>query len=471
MSKKTIPTFIGIFLILIGALAGVVIVKGGTNFLPRAAPEYIPQKIKVTNISDTGFTISWITQEPTIGFIKIGPSPEKIDTTVVDERDQLTGDSGQYRTHYISVLGLEPNTTYFLKLGSHSKRLYDNEGEALTVSTGTPLNPVPPADTAYGTVMTSAGTPAENAIVYITIGESNNATPLSTLVKQNGNWALSLSTARTTDLNGYAVYDPQQSPLNILVRASLTDEAVALTTTQNDQPVPEITLGESEDFRTPVDGQLPPPPETTPTPPAESKFSLLPLQVTEPEAETTIKISSPATDNAQVNESQPQIVGSAPPGTVLTVTIHSSQIYTDTVYTDETGSWSWVPPGKLEPGTHIVTISYSDDQGLLHSLNRTFVVASAQAVAAGSPVYSASPSATLSPTPQPTLVPTRAPTTNPTLMPSLKPTIVPTAVPTSMPTEPPDIASLPPAGQLSPTILLIGMGVILLMGGTLLLIK
>ena len=469
MLKRRIPTIIGIVLLIAGALAGVMFINRSTGFLPRASPEYIPQKINLTNITDTSFTASWVTQEPAIGFVKYGENAGNLTTITVDERDQLTGDSGEYRTHYVSVLGLKPQTTYYFKLGSQGKRLYDNNGQSLSITTGPTLGDSPSADTVYGTIMTPAQTPAEGAIIYLSFPDSNKATPLSSLVKQNGSWALSLSTTRTADLTGFVQYDPQTTTLTFLSRSTINDDTTAVTTTALDQPVPVIILGTQQDFRNlPIDVAPSLSPENTPTPPPASKFSLTPVTVTEPKDDPTIVINTLPKNDLTIKDVQPEIQGKAPPGTALTITIHSSTIYTDSVNSDETGRWTWTPPGYLSPGEHTLSISYTDQQGILHTLSRTFIVEVAASAGNNLPAYTATPSAAIAPTytPNPTNIPTRAPLPSATVkptpstaptsipIPSQKPTTRPTLIPSPSPTP----HALPTAGTTIPTFTLILLG-------------
>jgi hypothetical protein len=254
MLKHRIPTIIGLVLLIIGAFGGVLFMSQTTDFLPRASPAYIPQKINLTNVTDSGFVVSWLTQEPTIGFIQYGLDRNHLDTTVTDERDQLTGNSDLYRTHYVPILGLSPQTTYYFKLGSEGKKLYDDHGQELSVTTGPTLASAPPSDTAYGVVLTPASTSAEGALIYLSFPSELNLAPLSALVKQNGNWAINLSTVRSHNLSTYASYTPE-TQLQILVHSTLFDDASALTTVNLTQPVPPITLGQTHDFTS----QLPPP--------------------------------------------------------------------------------------------------------------------------------------------------------------------------------------------------------------------
>ena len=437
-------------LLLIGAVAGVLFLDEETNFLPRAAPEYIPQKVKITNISDTSFTISWITQEPTIGFIEYGNTADSLDNTVVDERDQLTGSSSEYRSHYITIQELTPSTTYYFKLGSHGNQLYDNNSAAFSITTGSALSTPPSSDTAYGTIYTPADTPAEGAMVYISLP---GTTPLSALVKQNGSWAISLSDARSTDLSDYASYDKEDTTIDLLIQADSGDISQVTTTTANDQPVPDITIGESADFTgtEPVYLQT----EGKKNDDYESRFSIQEIVATDPDEESTITIDNIPSNDTIINQTRPQLTGSAPPGVDLTVTVHSSQVFTDSIAVDDEGSWDWLPASNFEPGEHTITLSYADDLGILHTLSRTFIVQAQGNDDA--PQYEATPSATIAPSP------TQNP--NPTSSVSPTPTTAPTTAPTARPTSTATSAATPVAGNTLPTLSLIAISAFFILSG------
>lgn len=390
MLKKRIPTIVGLLLLLIGAFAGVMFINQNTDFLPRAAPEYAPQKVKITNLTDTGFTVSWVTQEPTIGFIKYGETTSNLNITATDDRDQLTGASGEYRSHYISIQDLKPSKTYHFKLGSQKNQLYDNNGQAFTITTPPALSTLPTADTAYGTVVTTANTPAEGAIVYLSL---EGTTPISALVKQNGNWAANMALTRTIDLSSYATYDPQNARIDILVQPASGDIAKVITTTGNDQPVPTITLGQVADYSTQNTSLNQTTNETANQTPSN------PLTI------TSIQ------DGAVVSEVQPEFSGTAKPNSLITISVHSEQEYTGQVTVDENGNWTWMPSGELEPGQHTITISYTDENGVEHKVERNFIVEPpAEAIDLNQLTYTATPSATPVPTPTPTPRPTATPT-------------------------------------------------------------
>jgi hypothetical protein len=403
MLKKRIPTIVGLFLLLIGVVSGVVFINQGTNFLPRAAPEYTPQKVKITNITDSGFVVSWITQEPTSGYIKYADNPVNLATTAVDDRDQLSGTSGEYRTHYVSLQNLKPQTAYYFKLGSQKDQLYDNNGQPFSISLPATLDQRPEADTVFGTVVTAVDTPAEGAIIYLSL---DGTTPLSALVKQNGNWAANLSLTRTVDLTTFATYDPNSSRINILVQSNQGESTTAVTTTGNDQPVPTIVLGKPNNFAETSPPATPSPPTDSPASSnnsGSSKFNLNPLST---DAGSSVTITNLPADG-QFTSPQPEFQGTAPPNTTLTISVHSPVAHTGTTTSDAQGNWQWLVPAPLTPGDHHLSLTYTDSQGIVHQLETDFAInpVSLQQVDLA---YAATPSA--SPTPTPTPIPTPSPT-------------------------------------------------------------
>ena len=89
--KKRIPTILGLAILVIGVVAGVALVDQGTGgFLPRANEEAVPQQVRITNITDTTFTVSFVTQANSLGLLEYGVQAKKLNDQVLDDRDQLT---------------------------------------------------------------------------------------------------------------------------------------------------------------------------------------------------------------------------------------------------------------------------------------------------------------------------------------------------------------------------------------------
>lgn len=392
MAKYKIPTILGILILLVSLGAGVWLVKSERLALfPKAAAEFTPKQVRVASVTESGFTVSWVTDEATVGLLKLGKTADKLDQVWGDDRDQKSGTVGSSETHYMTVKNLLPATSYWFSLGSGPGRvMYDNQGQPYQVTTAGVVATKPAADTAYGTVVDAAGKAAGGAIVYVQLP---GAVPLSSLVQDNGNWAVAVATARTSDLKSYATYDAQTTQVEILVQAGSRGSATATVETGNDAPVPAITLGKNLDFRV---AQTPPAAGQTAGATESSKFSVAPETQVQ-----LVTLVNPAQDNTVVTATQPAFKGKGPAGEKLTITVNSPTTYTGTVTVKPDGNWDWTPPAGLEPGTHTITISFLDDQGVTQTLKRTFVVAAAGPAVGGVPSFTASSSATATPTATP----------------------------------------------------------------------
>lgn len=316
---RKIPTLVGLT-ILIGALmAGVFFLGDGLGvFAPRATPQTTPKQIKITNVTDNSFTVSFVTDEATTGFLKYGTKNNQMSTQVSDDRDQLAGNVGTYNTHHITVRSLQPQTTYYFTLGTASKAVFDNNGAPFSVKTGAKLSNLSLAQTIYGTVLTEASTPAEGSMVYVKIDDTSE---LSTLVRSSGTWAIPLSQARTADGNKQPEITAT-SPMVVFVQGKQVSSTAQLDTAvgQPQLPVETITLGEkivvenntdntldtSDTETTPSFTSTPSAsiaPTTSPSPTAVASASPSSSPTTKPTTKPTAtpsdEVTIPATDSAQ----------------------------------------------------------------------------------------------------------------------------------------------------------------------------
>lgn len=436
---KTIPTILALFILLLGIIAGVVLIKSGFGISTKAKLEITPKQVKITNISENSFTVSWVTDEQTNCFLKYGTKGE-ISFTASDERDELSGKQENFFTHYVTPKNLKPATDYFFKINCGGK-LFDNNGQPYQVKTASsPQGAMPPNDIAYGVVLKQDGSSAAGVIVYLSLA---NAAPLSSLTKASGSWVIPLNFARSPDLSSWAVYDREASIEEIFVQGGPEGTATAVAVTKYDSPMPAITLGGNFDFRQP-------PPQPTPTveqqTTSNSRFSV--EEITTPSA--SLEIISPSPGES-VNTLKPEILGTGPAGETLTITIHSSETLTSKITINNDGRWSWIPPQELSPGEHTVIVSLADGRKVTH----TFTV-----LAAGEselPSFTASPSATVTPTPTSITIPTPLLTSTPTS------TFTPT--PITRVSVPSTEGGVPRPGNLTPTFLFFIMGVSLLFLG------
>jgi len=440
MKRKRIPTIIGLLILIIGIAVSVFLINKGTRWFTRAAPETTPKQVKFTNITNNSFSVSWVTDEATSGFVKYGTTT-KLDQVAKDDRDELTGQIGNFIAHHATLENLNSATTYQLQIGSGGAS-YDNNGQNYQITTAPALTtPLPSSDVAHGKVENQAGSPAEGAIVYLSLP---GAIPQSTLVKASSDWVIPLNLARSEDLSTYAQYDRQATIEEILVQAGGLGTATAVVSTKNDNPVSTITLGENHDFRT----AALPSEEETEEEATSSGFTFEELESPSlaTSSPTEVTITNPS-DEEEINTQKPEIQGTGPAGKVLEIIVESPQTYTDTIVVDADGNWDWTPPANLESGEHTITITYEDEEGQEQILSQTFVI-----LAAGDsdlPSLTATPSGTATPSPTP----------SPTVSPS------PSATPDGRVSMPSTEEGVPDSGYLTPTFLVFIMGLVLITFG------
>jgi hypothetical protein len=435
MKKSKIPTIIGILLLVAGLAAGVFLVRNNQLFRLGASQEGIPKDVRITNISDNSFSVSWVTQKAVIGFASWGDSPTGLSKTEVDEFEKVS------YTHNLSIRGLTADKTYYLKINSGGAE-YDNNGTAWQIKTGPALSSATQQITVSGSVLTPTGTGAENALVYLTVAGSS---PLSTTTSKNGSWVMPISSARSQDLTSLVTIDEKSSLIEISINAGPEGVTAAQIYPQSAKPVPPITLGKTQDFRSlPISttSDIPKasiglPDEATPSSGFKVDENLT------AESPKTVTLES-VSEGETVSSTKPEFFGEGPAGTKISITVESDPVSAD-VTIPTSGDWKWTPPTGLTPGAHKITISWRDAGGILKTLTRTFTV-----YASGAPAFTATPSATPTVSATPTKTPTPTPTTTKTPTPTITSTVTPTQFAT------------PESGSLTPTILLfiMGLGVI-----------
>ncbi len=417
MREWRIPTILGILVIGLSLGATVFLFNNARNFFGQATADAAPQEVKITNIADSSFSVSFVTSGNVSGTVNFGED-SSLGNITTDDRDQIAGKTDQYKNHHITLRYLKPNSRYYFKIISGGST-FDNNGEAYVVTTAPQLAPsTNQAQPAYGTVLKADGTPGSGAIVYLNLA---NSVTLSTLVKSSGNWLITLNNARTADLGGYL--NPKGSDrLEIFVQGTEGTSQV-VTTVSNDAPVPQITLGKNYNF-----GQQAAAPAASPTASPSSspgaKFSLPQVATPSP------SLSAPAT-GAAIPSDRPVFKGTGVPGKTVTIKIESPTTVTGTTSVDQNGNWTWTPPAGLPPGEHTVTITTTDSQGKLALLTRKFTVLASgtqvtePATPSASPKVSPSPSVKPSPTLKPTPIATASPApTSGNLTPTLAVTVL-----------------------------------------------
>lgn len=184
--------------LIFGLILAVFLTDQAQKYLGRANSSPAPREITITNLSETSFTVSWLTEKPAEGLVILKNLPaEGQEKVFFDDRSGTYTSNSLFTTHQVTISNLKADQAYSFLIQS-GKDKYPIEYEAVTllpVST-TSLSPV----MIYGIVSGKTSQPAANVLVYLT---SPAATMISTLTDQNGNFVLNLSNRRTKDLTNY----------------------------------------------------------------------------------------------------------------------------------------------------------------------------------------------------------------------------------------------------------------------------
>ena len=423
MNKKAkIPTIIGIIILVLSLAAGVIFVQNRQLFRLGAEGQNSPKDVRISNITASSFSVTWITDTQTTGFVKYGDSVGSMTNTKTEE-SEISG-----YTHLVNLTGLSPQTNYFFKINSGGSD-FDNNGvtwQGQTVITQDTNQPT----LISGNVLLATGG-AKNSIVYITTGTKL----YSTLTSQNGSWIISLPA------NIY-------SANNLLEISALNGQGEVSTSqiySKSAIPVPTMIFGQTHDFK-----NLPPS-ESTDTPKASlgvpetgtpsSGFDVS-GQTSTPSA-STVTLDSISSGEV-VTSVKPEFFGEGPKGTEIQITVESEDPVTDKVTIPASGKWNWEIPKDLPEGPHTITITWKDGGGILRTLTRNFVVQASEG-----PAFVSTPSAT----PKTTMTPTPTATSSATPKATATPSATLKASPTGTP------FPQPVSGDLTPTLLLSIMGI------------
>jgi hypothetical protein len=441
---KHLPIPIGVTVLVLGLVAGIFAINRVQNFSTRASPEDNPLQVKITNIGQSSFTVSWITTEEISGSLTSGEDKERGEINK-DIRDKDRSSFVKSKVHFVTAENLKPQTKYYFKIVSNGKT-YDNSGKPYEITTASVATPED-NDISQGRILDSSGSPLANALVYLSLA---NTVEQAAITDQNGHWMIPLATSRTINLQNISNYDRSAQIIEITAKTG-TNTATATLTTANDNPTSDITMGENHNF---MEEKSISQTSTSETEINQSNFQAptsVPFSQTE-----NLTILSPSEDE-KVNSVVPEFIGKGPKGEELTIEVESDQKITASTKIDNQGTWKWSPNKSLTPGEHNVTVSYVDSSGVLQKISRTFVV-----LAAGEsdlPSFTSTPSGEIN---NPTAVP--SPTGVPTT-PSKAAQSSPTSIPmvTEDLTVSPTATQLPDSGVDSPSIIFLGAGILTIM--------
>jgi hypothetical protein len=467
-NQKKIPTILALFLLLVGLGSTIYLDRFSHTYFTSASATPIPQDIHFTNNSDSSFTVSWVTAKPTIGSVSVTDRGNTY--TLLDDLDSDNTPRPR-NTHMVTIKSLIENSSYDVKIISGSACTTDISCPIFTQKTGTKLTTASQLPPMHGTILTQQNKPAETALVYITIGKSS---PLSARVDSSGLWVIPLTNLRTQDLTNHPVINDSDL-VQITIQYSATETTSAVTdakSVKQNIKIPVMTIGNTYNF---IDTQVKADNGTTSQTVlgTATQNTIIPTGTSKgfPSGHI-LDILFPKQNNDTTQDKRPRFRGTGIPGKELVITLNSTP-QTGRVKVSSDGTWSWRPPLELPPGLHHFSIQGYDSQGKIVTITRPFLVLKSGESVLGD----STPSASLEPSATPTEVPptaTPAPATaSPTPVISIQPTMTLTPIPTATLTPAPTaVAELPlpstappRSGADTPTYILLGVSVLLVVVG------
>lgn len=461
--QRRIPTILALFIIFAGLGTALYLDRNPQTLSSLARSESIPEDIHISNVTDSSFTVSFITSNPTTGGIQVVSTGQKL--TILDDLDSDNVVRPR-KTHLMTAKNLSEQTSYSIKIvtGDRSckqERFCPTLTQVTAPKLANPLT-IPPL---RGSVFTDNKKPANTALVYGQVGK--NAL-LSTRADSQGLWAIPLTNLHTNDLSAHAIVSDEDL-IQITVKLSPNEIATAVVdikSVRQNFPVPEMIIGNSYNYVN-----------------LSSKRNLYAKNVNQSVLGTSQEISTsaptttpnkiystnilfPKQDFDTTPDSRPRIRGTGIAGTQILITVNSIA-QTGKITVGRDGTWNWRPPKELPPGIHHLSISTYDERKNLVTQTRSFIVLKSGEQVLGESTPSASLTPTDTPAPSFTPIPTALTTLTP-MPPS--PTASPTSIPS--PTNLPPATEAPPprSGSIQPALYILGGGASLLLIGAALLL-
>ena len=470
--EKKIPTILALFLLLGGLGIGVYLDRRPQSLTSMANPSNIPVDVQFTNISDSSFTVSWLTAQETTGSVVVSSDVQKL--TFLDD-----GDSDNLPrprdTHYVTVKNLSEDTSYSVKIISGTNSCKEEQAcPVFSQKTAQKLSSTLDLPPAHGVVVDNNNKPQEGAIVYLTV--SNNSI-LSGKTDKLGLWVIPFNNLRTGDfLSRPNLTDSDL--IQITVKNSpegVASAVIDLKSIKQNLAIPDMTIGNSYNFINLISkkdqlAQL----NKQNILGAKTSVTNFPTMTKKPEKPAEIDILFPKNDRDFTPDKKPKLRGVARPGSQVLITVKSNP-QTGKIKTAKDGTWSWIPPKNLEPGLHEITIQSYDSSGKLVTVTKTFYVLKSGESVLGEATLSGdlitvtcAPSVCL---PSPTTIPTTAPTV-PSATPAATspPQSTATTAPTLQPIQPTTPVGTPRSGSTGiTTVMFAASATLLFLGAKLLL--
>lgn len=187
-SKKFFSFFVVIGLLVLLPVITVTLANQGFEIRISALEDDTPNNIVTTNVSNDSFSVSWITERPVIGGIKLA------DGTVFYEDDAAS-------YHSLTVTGVNPDSIMQFTVLSGDKEFNRDNGSPYSVQTAQ-MSPTDDTFLVYGQVFSPDGFSfqQEGIVVLQLESATGKSQEISTLVNETGGYQVDLGGLLSSDL-------------------------------------------------------------------------------------------------------------------------------------------------------------------------------------------------------------------------------------------------------------------------------
>lgn len=199
----------------------------GVSYILEKPP--VVKDLKLTNISDSSVTVTYMTEEATVGSVIVSTS-NNFDVLGQFSKAKFYDDRGDgvaRKTHHVTIKGMLPEALYYFRISSGFKNADTTYPNIETASTPDTLRTPDPS---YAKLTNQTNS---DALVFFTL---NNGTPQSTYLNSDSAFTIDKANIKTADLKESITYK-EGDEINITVVDGGKSVRTLKTKVGEDQPI------------------------------------------------------------------------------------------------------------------------------------------------------------------------------------------------------------------------------------------
>jgi len=364
-----VSAFVSILLLII-----VILIKPS---IPSRANSAAFLTLQQVNIDSNKVGIFWHTEESVSGVIRYGKDVSSLNQYVIDERDLENKSPGKFRSHYMLLKNLQPNTNYYYQAIYNGK-----QSQIDKINTPTKVISSVSAKPIFGKIIQLNGQPIQNGVILL---EMDGFFPLLTTTKASGEWLLSIEQfmAKKTQKIQMESWSEKASIIVKIIDENglvsvITGSYLALISNKKDYIIGRnYNLYEDSDIKG--------------------------VQTSQLSASNDIDILYPK-ENSVVPAKSPLIKGFALPNKEVYLSLNTQPQYNFRIFANDKGEWKDIVSPTVKAGRYIISMKTENEKGELITITRNFSIAKSGEQVLGTATPEANPTITNQPI-LPTLLP------------------------------------------------------------------